>query len=228
MNATEPVPTLIVEDTPETRARFVEIVRRHPELRLVAAVGTLAEARHAAVSLRPRVVLLDLGLPDGSGITLIRELAARGEAAETLVISVMGDEASVLDAIEAGAGGYLLKDASESEIIGAVKQLLDGGAPLSPSIAVHLMRRLKRPATQQVPRNAEPSSRLAELNEREVDMLRMIAKGLSYEEVAQALGLRWNTVASYAKGIYRKLQVRGRTEAAFEAVQLGLVRGGDG
>lgn len=228
MNATEPVPTLIVEDTPETRARFVEIVRRHPELRLVAAVGTLAEARHAAVALHPRVVLLDLGLPDGSGITLIRELAARGEAAETLVISVMGDEASVLDAIEAGAGGYLLKDASESEIIGAVKQLLDGGAPLSPSIAVHLMRRLKRPATQQVPRNAEPSSRLAELNEREVDMLRMIAKGLSYEEVAQALGLRWNTVASYAKGIYRKLQVRGRTEAAFEAVQLGLVRGGDG
>jgi DNA-binding NarL/FixJ family response regulator len=228
MNATEPVPTLIVEDTPETRARFVEIVRRHPDLRLVAAVGTLTEARHAAASLHPRVVLLDLGLPDGSGIALIRELVGRGDAAETLVISVMGDEASVLDAIEAGAGGYLLKDASESEIIGAVHQLLDGGAPLSPSIAVHLMRRLKRPPAATAPLHAEPSSRLAELNEREIEMLRMIAKGLSYEEVAQALGLRWNTVASYAKGIYRKLQVHGRTEAAFEAVQLGLVRGVDG
>lgn len=225
MNATEPVPTLIVEDTPETRARFVEIVRRQPDLRLVAAVGTLTEARSAAASLHPRVVLLDLGLPDGSGIALIRELVGRGDAAETLVISVMGDEASVLDAIEAGAGGYLLKDASESEIIGAVHQLLEGGAPLSPSIAVHLMRRLKRPPATTAPLPVEPSSRLAELNEREIEMLRMIAKGLSYEEVAQALGLRWNTVASYAKGIYRKLQVHGRTEAAFEAVQLGLVRG---
>lgn len=156
MNATEPVPTLIVEDTPETRARFVEIVRRQPDLRLVAAVGTLTEARSAAASLHPRVVLLDLGLPDGSGIALIRELVGRGDAAETLVISVMGDEASVLDAIEAGAGGYLLKDASESEIIGAVHQLLEGGAPLSPSIAVHLMRRLKRPRR---PRRRYPSNR---------------------------------------------------------------------
>lgn len=225
MSPSEPIPTLVVEDTPETRARFIDIVRRQPELRLVAAVGTLAEARHAAASLHPRVVLLDLGLPDGSGITLIREIVARGDVAETLVISVMGDEASVLDAIEAGAGGYLLKDASEGDIVAAVRQLLDGGAPLSPSIAVHLMRRLKRAPDQPVPQVSTPEHRLAELNEREIEMLRMIAKGLSYEEVGQVLGLRWNTVASYAKGIYRKLQVHGRTEAAFEAVQLGLVRG---
>lgn len=228
MSPSEPVPTLIVEDTPETRARFVDIVQRQPELRLVAAVGTLAEARGAASALRPRVILLDLGLPDGSGLTLIRELAARGDAAETLVISVMGDEASVLDAIAAGAGGYLLKDAGENEIIAAVHQLIDGGAPLSPSIAVHLMRRLKKaPATVESPLSGA-AGRLPELSEREIEMLRMIAKGLSYEEVAQLLGLRWNTVASYAKGIYRKLQVHGRTEAAFEAVQMGLVRGVDG
>lgn len=228
MSPSEPVPTLIVEDTPETRARFVDIVQRQPELRLVAAVGTLAEARGAASALLPRVILLDLGLPDGSGITLIRELVARGDAAETLVISVMGDEASVLDAIAAGAGGYLLKDAGENEIIAAVHQLIDGGAPLSPSIAVHLMRRLKKAPATIEPSPSGTAGRLAELSEREIEMLRMIAKGLSYEEVAQILGLRWNTVASYAKGIYRKLQVHGRTEAAFEAVQMGLVRGVDG
>lgn len=228
MNATQAVPTLVVEDTPETRARFVDIVRRQADLELVGAVGTLGEARRAAAALKPRVILLDLGLPDGSGLDLIHELVARGDAAETLVVSVMGDEASVLDAIEAGAGGYLLKDAGEAEIVGAVHQLLDGGAPLSPSIAVHLMRRLKRPPPAAAPAPTDPPSRLAELSEREIEMLRMIAKGLSYDEVAQALGLRWNTVASYAKGIYRKLQVHGRTEAAFEAVQLGLVRGVDG
>lgn len=227
MDATQAVPILIVEDTPETRARFVEIVRRQPDLELVGAVGTLAEARQAAVVHEPRLILLDLGLPDGSGIDLIRELGARGVASEILVISVMGDEASVLDAIEGGAGGYLLKDASEAEIVAGIRQLIDGGAPLSPSIAVHLMRRLKRPPHGNAPARAGPSGQRSELTEREIEMLRMIAKGLSYEEVAQALGLRWNTVASYAKGIYRKLQVHGRTEAAFEAVQLGLVRGVD-
>lgn len=228
MSPREAIPILVVEDTPETRARFLDIVQRQPGLELVAAVGTLEDARRAAASLSPRVVLLDLGLPDGSGIALIRELAERGEGAETLVISVMGDEASVLDAIEAGAGGYLLKDASEADIVGAIGQLLSGGAPLSPSIAVHLMRRLKRAPTVGTSDPSPPISRLAELSEREVEMLRLIAKGLSYEEVAQILGLRWNTVASYAKGIYRKLQVHGRTEAAFEAVQMGLVRGVEG
>lgn len=225
MSPTDPIPTLVVEDTPETRARFIDIVQRQPDLRLVAAVGTLEEARRAAATLGPRVILLDLGLPDGSGISLIREIAARGDAAESLVISVMGDEASVLDAIEAGAGGYLLKDANEGDIVAAIRQLLDGGAPLSPSIAVHLMRRLKRAPGPDAPQVATPDRRLAELNEREIELLRLIAKGLSYEEVGQVLGLRWNTVASYAKGIYRKLQVHGRTEATFEAIQLGLVRG---
>lgn len=212
-----PVTVLIVEDEARTRDRLAAIIAAAPGFELAGRCATLALGRDAVARMRPDVLLLDLGLPDGSGIELIRALRADGsQRPEILVISVMGDESSVLGAIAAGAGGYLLKDSGDGMVVAAIEQLLAGGAPLSPSIAVHLMRRLRPPVAQ--------SDRDAGLlSEREIDMLRLIAKGLTYEEVGSALGLRYNTVASYAKEIYRKLQVHGRQEAVFEAMQLGLV-----
>lgn len=215
---TGPCTLLIVEDEARTRARLAAVVSAQAGLRLQGAVATLAEARTAIAAQVPEVLLLDLGLPDGSGVELIVETRRLARPPEVLVISVMGDEGSVLAAIQAGAGGYLLKDSEDAAVVAAIEQLLQGGAPLSPSIAVHLMRRLQAPA--------DPAARAApELSARETELLRLIAKGLSYEEVAQLTGLRYNTIASYAKELYRKLQVRGRAEAAFEAVQLGLVGG---
>lgn len=218
-DADSAVPTgvLIVEDEPRTRARLAAVLKSQPQFAVIAAVATLVEARSVIEQHPPAVLLLDLGLPDGHGVDLIRSLRARPSAPEILVISVMGDESSVLAAIEAGAGGYLLKDSTDAEVVAAIDQLLHGGAPLSPSIAVHLMRRLQAPpVTGQLPAPVL-------LSAREIDMLKLIAKGLSYEEVAAALGLRYNTVSSYAKELYRKLQVHSRSEAVFEAVQMGLM-----
>lgn len=215
---TGPCTLLIVEDEARTRARLAQVIAAQPHFLLAGAAATLAEARTAIAAQVPEVLLLDLGLPDGSGVELIVETRRLARPPEVLVISVMGDEGSVLAAIQAGAGGYLLKDSEDAAVVAAIEQLLQGGAPLSPSIAVHLMRRLQAPA--------DPAARAApELSARETELLRLIAKGLSYEEVAQLTGLRYNTIASYAKELYRKLQVRGRAEAAFEAVQLGLVGG---
>jgi DNA-binding NarL/FixJ family response regulator len=206
---------LIVEDQTQTRERLARVIEAQQDWRLLGAIATLAQARALLAETRaPTLLLTDLDLPDGNGIELIRECKRKWPALECLVISVMGDEASVLNAIEAGAGGYLLKDASEAEIVAAIAQMFSGGAPLSPSIAVHLMRRLQGPA---------PGKTGVELNPRELELLRLIAKGLTYEEVGQALGLRYNTVASYAKDLYRKLEVHSRSEAVFEAIQLGLV-----
>lgn len=207
---------LIVEDEQRTRKRLSQIVQATSGYELIAAVGTLQAAIAALAENTPDVVLLDLGLPDGSGESLIRHLRQHGKPSEVLVISVMGDERSVLGAIETGAGGYLLKDSSDADVVAAIEQLCAGGAPLSPAIAVHLMRRLKTP---------EPRAGLvaAQLSERELELLRLIAKGLSYDEVGQIMGLKYNTIASYAKELYRKLQVHGRSEAVFEATQLGLV-----
>ncbi len=210
---------LIVEDEARTRARLAAVIAAQPQYVLLGAVATLAEARDALTGGAPQVLLLDLGLPDGSGIELIAETRRLASPPEVLVISVMGDESSVLNAIQAGAGGYLLKDSDDAAIVAAIEQLLQGGAPLSPSIAVHLMRRLQTPLA------AGPGRAAVELSVRELELLRLIAKGLTYEEVAQLTGLRYNTIASYAKELYRKLQVHSRSEAVFEAMQLGLVAG---
>jgi DNA-binding NarL/FixJ family response regulator len=208
---------LIVEDEPRTRDRLAAIIAAHASLELLAQAGSLKEARAALANTLPEVLLLDLGLPDGSGLTLLEELRLTRPDLGVLVISVLGDESSVLRAIECGAGGYLLKDADDAAVVAAIEQLLAGGAPLSPSIAVHLMRRLQTPA-----RGAALASEIG-LVGRELELLRLIAKGLSYEEVGQVMGLRYNTITSYAKELYRKLQVHSRAEAVFEAQQLGLV-----
>ncbi|MCB1613414.1 MAG: response regulator transcription factor [Xanthomonadales bacterium] len=212
------VDVLVVEDEPRTRDRLASIIAAHPDWRLLAQAGSLQEAQIALESGVPDVLLLDLGLPDGSGLSLLDSLRARGAATGTLVISVLGDESSVLRAIERGAGGYLLKDADDRAVVAAIEQLLAGGAPLSPSIAVHLMRRLQTP-----PRASKAEIEGIGLNERELELLKLIAKGLSYEEVGQLMGLKYNTITSYAKELYRKLQVHSRAEAVFEAQQLGLV-----
>lgn len=204
---------LIVEDDVSTRERLIGLLGSASGHGPILAAATLAEGRAALAELPDEAAMLvDLGLPDGSGIELIRAGRRRQPPVESLVISVLGDEHSVLTAIEAGAGGYLLKDAEAVGIVAAVEQLRAGGAPLSPAIAVHLMRRLQPVRTQ-----------ASLLSARELELLKLIAKGLTYEEVAGVLGLRYNTVASYAKELYRKLEVHSRSEAIFEAVQMGLV-----
>jgi DNA-binding NarL/FixJ family response regulator len=217
-----PLSVLLVEDEPLTRSHLAQSVRSHEGLRLAAEASTLGEALAALEQHRPQVVLVDLGLPDGSGLGLIRAASALEPAPDIMVISVFGDEASVLNAIEAGAGGYLLKDGSPQDIAGSILRLAAGEAPISPAIAAHLIRRLRpRPETPAVPR---PTPRgLDALTDREMDVLELVAKGLSYEEIGGALRLRYNTIASYTKEIYRKLAVRSRGEAVFEARQMGLL-----
>jgi DNA-binding NarL/FixJ family response regulator len=217
-----PLSVLLVEDEPATRVHLAASVRSHEGLHLAAEAATLAEGLAALEAHRPQVALVDLGLPDGSGLALIRAAAAQDPRPDIMVISAFGDEKSVLDAIEAGANGYLLKDGAEQQIAHSILRLVAGEAPISPAIAVHLIRRL-RPKQQQPspPRAAEHSPDA--LTDREMDVLELVAKGLSYEEIGGTLRLRYNTIASYTKGIYRKLAVRSRGEAVFEARQMGLL-----
>jgi DNA-binding NarL/FixJ family response regulator len=210
---------LLVEDDPATRARLADIVRAVSALHLAADVGDRQGALDwLATQPAPRVLLVDLELPDGSGIDVIRAARRGSVDTEAMVISVFGDEGHVLAAIEAGATGYLLKDASADEIGSAILKLIAGESPISASIARHLLRRF-----QAVP--AAPVSTAApHLTPREMDVLQLIAKGLSYARIANTLSMSANTVPSYVKQIYRKLAVNSRGEAVFEAMQLGLLR----
>lgn len=208
---------LIVEDEPATRERLAGIVRATDGLELAAEVGDRAAALAllAQPGFAPRVALVDLALPDGSGIDVIGALRRTHPAADAMVISVFGDEAHVIGAIEAGATGYLLKDADAAAVGAAILRLIAGESPISASIARHLLKRFQAPPAH------DPAPHLTA---REREVLQLIAKGLSYARIADSLGMSVNTVPSYVKQIYRKLQVNSRGEAVFEALALGLIK----
>ena len=205
---------LIVEDDPPTRKRLEAVVAGIPGLSLLGSTGTAAEAR-SALGERPDVMLVDLGLPDGSGVDVIREAQRVSPATRAMVITVFVDERHVMDAIAAGAMGYLLKDGSAEYVGQSIAELLAGGSPISPPIARHLLQRF------QAPRPARGGD--SPLTARELEILTYIAKGFSVAEVGDLLGISSRTVTTHVQHIYRKLEVTSRSEAVFEAVNLGLI-----
>lgn len=213
------ISVLVVEDDAPTRWRISDALLSAGTFS-VRDVSTLAEAREAIQVAIPDVLLTDLQLPDGSGMELIRDLRALNDQTEIMVISILGDEESVISAILLGANGYLLKDAFPNDIADTVRDLMRGHSPISASIARFIVRR-----TQGQPGRA-PASDLntAKLTRREIDILWGIAKGFSYADIAAHLGISRHTVPGYIKNIYRKLEVNTRGEAVFEALQRGLIR----
>jgi DNA-binding NarL/FixJ family response regulator len=209
---------LIVEDDEPTRERLVRAVAAHAdEIELSDAVGTV---REGVLSLRrdpPEVLLVDLGLPDGSGIALIRAARALSSDVLSMVITVFGDEKSVLGAIEAGARGYLQKDQAAEDVGTAILQLLAGGSPITPAIAQYLILRFQE--HPRAARGVAPS-----LSQRELEVLELVVKGFTFPEIARLLALSPHTVGTFVRRIYRKLEVRSRGEAVFEALQLGIVK----
>jgi DNA-binding NarL/FixJ family response regulator len=207
----------IVEDDEVTRRALCERMQAHADLQVDVAVGTCAAIRESLALGRPDVLLVDLGLPDGNGIDVIAEAAAQHAGLPIMVITVFGDERRVVAAIKAGATGYLLKDDQTHEIGAAIRQLREGGSPISAAIARHLIRHFQPQQEQAAERQA------SRLTTRENEVLALAAKGFSYGEIAQILDLSVNTVASYTKNIYEKLAVRSRSEAIYEASRLGLI-----
>jgi DNA-binding NarL/FixJ family response regulator len=213
---------LLVEDDEPLRQRFASILAGWPGGRLVAACGTLAAAMAVLQDQAIDLLIADLRLPDGHGTQAIRRLRALHPRADAMVISVLADDAAVIAAIEAGATGYLLKDAAPIDLIEAIEDLRAGRSPISSSIARVIVRRLSANAGRQAP--PPPDEPPAALTPRELDILWGIAKGLTYAEVAESLGMSRQTVPVHIKHIYRKLQVGNRAEAVFEASRMGLIR----
>ncbi len=214
------ISVLLVEDDAPTRWRLQDALGAGQEF-VVTAAATLAEARASLVESAPRVLLTDLQLPDGHGLELIRETRQRHPDTEIMVISILGDEESVIAAIRQGATGYLLKDAVPTDIAATVRDLVAGHSPISASIARFIVRRTQ---TQPSAAPAPNALNTARLTPREIDILWGIAKGFSYADIAGHLGLSRQTVPGHIKNIYRKLEVNTRGEAVFEALQQGLIR----
>jgi len=215
--SSETTSVLVVEDEPEFLRVYCEAITREPDFRLAGAVSTLAAGLALVEQSVPDVLVVDLGLPDGSGADLIRRAARLRPDCDALVVTVFGDDRHVLDAIEAGATGYLLKDSPAGELARCIRELRAGGAPISPSIARRLLARMRAPSDK-------PAAGTSPLSDREAEILRLVAKGLAFAEVAETLGISAHTVVAHVKKIYRKLAVHSRGEAVFEATQLGLLK----
>ncbi|MBB5705799.1 response regulator [Sphingopyxis panaciterrulae] len=211
---------LLIEDDPPIRERLAGALTAHGDC-IVAEAANLAEARTLLAQQPPDLIVADLGLPDGLAIDFLAEARERQPEIEILVISVLGDETTILAAIAAGASGYILKDALPEDIHSTALEVLSGGSPISPSIARFIVRRARGESVTDTP---VPNPNAPSLTAREFDILWGIAKGLTYNEIADRLGLSRHTVPSHIKAIYRKLQVETRGEAVYEAIQYGLIK----
>ena len=220
---------LIVEDEPEFLRRFTNAVLMDPELALAGSAGSGRAAIAMVEAAQPDVVLLDLGLPDMNGVEVIRHAMRQPQPCDVLVVSMFDDDQNVLDSIEAGAAGYLLKDALPESIAGSIRELRRGGSPISPGIARRILSRLRlalgpaRPEPAPAPSGRPQAGGSSPLTERETELLRLTAKGLSFDTISELMGISPHTVVAHVRKIYRKLAVHSRGEAVYEATQLGLL-----
>lgn len=208
----------LVEDDPATRARLARVIGADPSLSLRHTSGSGADMLQWFSHHPTDVLLVDLGLPDIPGTQVIQSCARLQPACAIMVVTIFGDEKNMLDAFAAGACGYLLKDGTEADLAHHVRNLQNGGSPISPLIARKLLQRLH-------PRNAaDLTEKTTELSPRECQILDLVARGFTYPEVAEQVDVSLNTVHTHIRNIYGKLGVHNKTEAIFEARQIGLLR----
>lgn len=206
---------LVVDDLPSSRVWLGQaLALAFPGIRIEEA-GSLAQAE-AFLASPPPLALIDLGLPDGSGLRLIERLRGR---AMCVVATVFDDDAHLFPALHAGAEGYVLKDQSHETLAEMLRGIAAGQPPLSPSIARRLLRHFAPIAAPA----AQAANSDSDLTPRETEVLRLTAKGMTRQEVAQLLDISVHTVAGYLKEVYRKLAVGSRAEATLEAARRGLV-----
>ena len=217
--AGHPIRIAIVEDDPALRKMLVSLLQADTDYAVVAEFSEGRAAIAALPHLAPDIVLVDLGLPDISGIEVIRRLKEICANASVLVVTTFGDEHTVTSALEAGADGYLLKGTALEELKHDLHSLQHGGSPLSPMIARTLLNRLQTKAAGEKPDTGGDTT----LTRREHEILMMIAKGFSYAETSKICGISTATVHSHLKSIYRKLEVHSKTEAVYEARRRSLI-----
>jgi len=198
--------------------RFLRASLKDEGYRLLEAESG-AEALKLAVQQPPDLVILDLGLPDISGIDVIRQLKTTHPGCDVLVVTTFGDERTITSALEAGADGYLLKGSPLEEMRRDIHSLRAGGSPLSPMVARQLLNRLQTKPADDRAVDADNGR----LTRREHEILVMITKGFSYAETSQICGIAAATVHSHLKSIYRKLEVHSKTEAVYEARRRSLI-----
>jgi DNA-binding NarL/FixJ family response regulator len=223
----------LVEDDTGMRERIARVVDADPSLSLAYSASNAGEILAWLVDNPVDVLLVDLGLPDRPGLQVISQCRHMQPACAVMVLSIFGDEANMVQAFEAGASGYLLKDGTEADLATHIRHLRAGGSPMSPVIARKLLRRwqahsaipiptpLSASAPQQPATGARPTAAPERLSPREFEVLDLVSRGFTYVEVGVQMGVSASTVQTHIRNIYGKLDVHNKSEAVFEARNLG-------
>jgi DNA-binding NarL/FixJ family response regulator len=225
MSTLQPIRVAVVEDDMDYLQALTQAVREEEDMQLVGSASTRAAGLALLDGLVADILIVDLGLPDGSGIDVIRAAATRWPDCSTMVSTTFGDEAHVIRSIEAGAAGYLLKHGEPARLAAEIRSLHSGGSPISPLIARHVLTRFwqsKPPSA--LPRGGEGDAKLTNLSAREQEVLELITKGFTADEIAQLMQISRYTVLTFVRRIYKKLNVRSKAEAIYEAHAQGLLR----
>lgn len=223
---------VLVEDDINFQNAFRAAISLAPDMKLMTVASTRAQAFQAIEGAPADILVVDLGLPDGSGIDVIRAAQLAWPSCAIMVSTTFGDEMHVIGSIEAGASGYLLKDSLPKALTDEIRCLHGGGSPISPLIARHILMRFRPETSVAAPENlpaqspidptAEPTT-MANLSVRERQVLDLITKGFTYDEIANLMQISRNTVMTFVRRIYSKLEVKSKTEAIYEARMQGLL-----
>ena len=238
-----PIRVFVVEDQTRILKNQLRLLESHQDIEIVGTALSGEAALEDVPQARPQVMLLDLGLPRMSGIDVTRQVKARWPEVEILIFTIFEEEDKVLEAVKAGASGYLLKGTPVDKIVEAIKEVSAGGSVIQPSLASRLLRHFRVPEARPTPApppaplpvapvaSAEPAPSGADagepllkpLSDRETEILQLIAKGVSNSEAAKVLNLSKATIRTHLEHIYRKLEVTNRVEAVTEGIRKGLI-----
>ena len=228
----EPIRVFVVEDQTKILKNQLKLLEASPEITIIGTALSGETGLEEVRKLKPDVLLLDLGLPRMSGIDVTRAVKAELPSIEILIFTIFDEEDKVLEAVKAGASGYLLKGTPADKMIEAIKEVRAGGTVIQPNLARRLLRHFRvaetssasAPALEPVPANLPGEPEGKKLSARETEILQLIAKGVSNSEAAKLLNLSKATIRTHLEHIYRKLEVTNRVEAVTEGLRKGLIQ----
>jgi len=201
-----PTTVSIVEDNEQLRGTLVKLINREEEYKCISDYGDAESALAGLPNDKPDVVLMDINLPGINGVECVRRLKQALPNTLAMMLTAYEDTENIFNALAAGASGYLLKRAPRAELLAAIRDVRNGGSPMTPHIARLVVQSFQRPASGSVPATEN-------LSAREQEVLDCLSQGFLYKEIAERLGISYETVHTYIRRIYEKLQVRTRTEA---------------
>jgi DNA-binding NarL/FixJ family response regulator len=206
---------LLIEDFEDIRHWLADLLREALGNVNITQAATVAQANSQLDIQAFNLIIIDLNLPDGTGVDILRRVKTQGLAAYCVVATAYDDDAHLISALNAGADGYLLKDQTGEQLIRDLHGIINGSPPLSPPIARRIMNLAKQDTEQLL---------MIPLTCREEEVLTQIAKGYNRIEIAQTLGVSIHTITTHVRAIYSKLNISSRAEAAVEAMRRGLIR----